>query len=227
MSHKHHRHHKPTDAEKLVLGVKILVGIIACLLSVALSVWVICEVEGSDKGGNESLTAFDKLRIVSIVEMPAQAVQIVQSAGVSRRKETINAVLDSAASLGHPGVIPYVVSALCRQFPDDMETTLHKAIDLQPPFILVYAWAAVDHWPSKVEQISYILGKKSPRLAPVIAGSLAEHTTDREAIIRGLKRGIPEFDPDIHFDLTLDPSLKDPAHSADVEPVRDHPNSDK
>jgi len=66
---------------------------------------------------------------------------------------------------------------------------------LQPDLVLIYTQVAAERLPSQIENISYVAGKKSPWNATGIAQTLAQQTHDLDAITRGLKRGIPEYQP--------------------------------
>jgi len=91
--------------------------------------------------------------------------------------------------------MPCLVSGLARQFPDRLAVILDAALELQPDQVLVFARACVAQLPNRVEEISYLLGKKSPWNAAAIGQTLSEQTTDHDAIVRGLKQGIPKYNP--------------------------------
>ena len=154
--------------------------------------WVVMQEQPSSPAGN---TSFEALRTVPVPEMPARAVDIVQAIDVSGRDAKIQEVLKSANVLARPGILPYLVGALAANFPANLEAILGTAIDLKPELVLILVQTAELRQPAQVETIAYIAGKKSPWNATQITQTLAQGTQDLGAITRGLKRGIPEYQP--------------------------------
>jgi len=171
---------------------RLAFAILAFFLSAGIITWVLTQQPQPSSSGN---TSFEALRAVSVLEMPALAVNIVQSSDVVGRDAKIQEVLKSVSVLARPGVLPYMVAALVQSFPTNLEAILGTAIDLQPDLVLIFTEVAADRLPSQIENISYVAGKKSPWNATGIAQTLAQQTHDLDAITRGLKRGIPEYQP--------------------------------
>ena len=129
--------------------------------------------------------------------MPAVGISLVKASAPDGRDAMIQEVLKSVSVLARPGALPFVVSALAQAFPTNLEAILGTAIDLQPDLVLIYAQIATLRLPGRVEDISYVIGKKSPIYASDIAQTMAEVTPNLDAIVRGLKRGIPEYQPSV------------------------------
>ena len=171
---------------------RLAFAILAFLLSAGIINWVLTHQPQAASSGN---TSFEALRAVSVLEMPAVSVDLVQASDVGDRDAKIQEVLKSVSVLSRPGVLPYLVAALVQSFPTNLEAILGTAIDLQPDLVLIYTEVAAYRLPSQIENISYVAGKKSPWNATGIAQTLAQQTHDLDAITRGLKRGIPEYQP--------------------------------
>ena len=167
-------------------------AILAFFLAVGIITWVLAQ---QPKVTSSENTSFEALRVVPVPEMPALAVSLVQDTAAADRDAKILEVLKSVSVLARPGVLPYMVSALAQSFPTNLEAILGSAIDLQPDLVLILAQVAANRLPSQIENISYVAGKKSPWNAAGIAQTLAEETHDLDAITRGLRRGIPEYQP--------------------------------
>jgi hypothetical protein len=91
-----------------------------------------------------SFTPFTILSGVSVPEMPAKAADLIQAAAVADREKTAQAVLRAVATIARSGVLPYVVSAICRRNPEVAGPVVTTAIELQPPDVLIFArppWA--------------------------------------------------------------------------------------
>jgi len=159
----------------------------------ALVAWVSFRIwSWNQAGGAVSATDVQALALVPVPELPAQAVALVQANASTNRSAVIAAVLQSVSVKTRPGLLPFMVSALVRNFPDQLEAILDDAIDLQPGLTLVFAQASILQQPGCGEQISYVLGKKTPWLAPDIVKTLAGVVNDEPAFERGLQRGIAE-----------------------------------
>ena len=171
---------------------RLAFAILAFLLSAGIINWVLTHQPQAASSGN---TSFEALRAVSVLEMPAVSVDLVQASDVGDRDAKIQEVLKSVSVLARPGVLPYMVAALVQSFPTNLEAILGTAIDLQPDLVLIYTEVAAYRLPSQIENISYVVGKKSPWNATGIAQTLAQQTHNLDAITRGLKRGIPEYQP--------------------------------
>jgi hypothetical protein len=208
------RHSRPggrTSFSKTRVAAGLLAFFLTFVLVVGVLVYTAPEHSSLD-------TPFNDLRSVSALEMPDRAVRIVQAGAPARQDELIQESLKAVSILARPGILPYTVSALARQFPDRLEAILGAAMDLQPDLVLVYARSCIVQQPSRAEQISYVLGKKSPWNAPAIARILSAGTPDSDAIIRGLQKGIPEYHPQDHL-FDADHQATVPSPSADTPPA--------
>jgi len=170
----------------------LAMGVFLFILSFLLVAWVL---DYTAPRHSPHDTPFDILRTVSVPEMPDRAVSIVKAGDPARQDELIQESLKAVSVLARPGIMPFMVSGLARAFPDQLEVILNTAVDLQPDLVLIYAQSSILQLPSKAEQISYVLGRKTPWNAAAIAKTLSEETRDQKAIIRGLQRGIPEYHP--------------------------------
>ncbi len=171
---------------------RVAVGILAFLLTFVLVAWVLVDTTPEHSSHDK---AFDILSSVSVLEMPDRAVTLVKAGDPAGEDERIQASLSAVSILARPGMMPCLVYALARQFPNHLAVILNTALELQPDQVLIYAQACAAQLPNRVEEISYLLGKKSPWNAAAIAKTLSEQTTDHDAIVRGLKKGIPEYNP--------------------------------
>ena len=183
---------KKTSASGKTSKARLALAGLAFLLSAGIITWVLNRQPQVAAAGN---TSFEALRAVSVLEMPALAVDLVQASEVGDRDAKIQEVLKSVSVLARPGILPYLVDNLVKPFPTNLEAILGTAIDLQPGLVLIYTQTAATRLPSQIENIAYVAGKKRPESAEGIAQILAELTHNLDAITRGLKRGIPEYQP--------------------------------
>jgi hypothetical protein len=131
------------------LGASGLLALLACLFSAP--------------GGNAHYaTPFAALSSVPVPEIPAKAADLVHAAAASTREQTVNEVLRDVAAIARPGVLPYVVSAICRRTPEATGSVLATAIDLQPGDVLIFTRAALCAAPDQAEQIVYSASKAEP-----------------------------------------------------------------
>ncbi len=188
-----HRHkQKKWRARPSISTARVAVGILAFVLTFILVIWVLLDTAPVSVAADRP---FDSLRSVSVLEMPDRAVSLVQVGDPAGVDERIRESLGAVSVLARPGLMPCLVASLARRYPDHLAVILDTALDLQPDQVLVFARASATQLPGRVEEISYLVGRKSPWNASAIAKTLAEQTTDPDAIVRGLKRGIPEYNP--------------------------------
>ena len=89
----------------VLLSASGMLALLACLLSA--------------HGGNAvNSTPFIALSSLPVPEIPAKAADLVQAAAASEREKTAQEVLRVVSVIARPGVLPYVVSAICRGNPD-------------------------------------------------------------------------------------------------------------
>ena len=79
-----------------------------------LVVWLV----SAPGGQTVAPTPFLALSRVPVPEMPAKAADLVQAAPILEREATAAAVLRAVTTMARPGVMPYVVSAICRRNPE-------------------------------------------------------------------------------------------------------------
>jgi len=127
----------------------VLAVLLACLLSA--------------HGGNAvSSTPFLALSGVSAPEIPAKAADLVHAAAASDREQTARDVLRAVSTIARPGVLPYVVGAVCRGNPEVAGPMVATAIELQPEDVLIFSRAALCAAPGQVEQVVFAACKAAP-----------------------------------------------------------------
>jgi len=141
-----------------------------------------------------SFTPFTILSGVSVPEMPAKAADLIQAAAVADREKTAQAVLRAVATIARPGVLPYVVSAICRRNPEVAGPVVTTAIELQPPDVLIFCQAAVSAAPGQVEQIVAAACQASPgSFANVALVAFRQLPAANNLILAGLARARPDL----------------------------------
>jgi hypothetical protein len=143
-------------------------------------------------------TNFDAIRIARVPEMPALAVDLVAGASTLDRPDAIRDVLKAISVSARPGVLPYAVSALLRQYPEDYEVILQSAAEVFPASDVMYAAAAAKACPDRAEQITYLLARSAPEICVPIAVVVWQqvHGSEQE-IIRGLTNAVPRIAPSV------------------------------
>lgn len=174
---------------------KSLVGLVSVIGLAVLVVWL-----ATTRGGEPpAATPFLALSRVPVVEMPAKAADLVQAAGSLERQTTAAAVMQAVATMARPGVMPYVVSAICRRNPEVAGTVVATAIQLQPEDVPYFCRAAVCAAPERVEQIVESACTARPdsfaNVALVASGRLP---TANNLILYGLTNALPGLQP--YFD---------------------------
>ena len=174
---------------------KLLKWLAALGAAVGLAVLVIWLVSAPDSQA-VAATPFLALSRVPVVEMPAKAADLVQAAGPLERQNTAAAVLQAVATMARPGVMPYVVSAICRRNPDLAGTVVATAIQLQPEDVPYFCRAAVCAAPDRVEQIVESACTARPdsfaSVALVASGRLP---AANNLILYGLTNALPGLQP--------------------------------
>jgi hypothetical protein len=160
-----------------------------------LAVLLLCLCSGY--GGNaDASTPFIALSSVSVPEIPAKAAELVHAAAAPDREQTAQAVLHAVSAMTKPGVLPYVVSAICHGNPEVAGTVVKTAIELQPDDVLIFSQAAVDAAPGQVEQIVYSASKAAPgscaNIALVVSG---QSPSANNLILAGLVGAFPGLKP--------------------------------
>jgi hypothetical protein len=145
-------------------------------------------------GKAASPTAFTALSSVSVPEIPAKAAELVRAAASSDREQTARDILRDVTLIARPGVLPYVVSAICRSNPETSEAAVATAIILQPQDTLFFCKAALCAAPSKVEEIVFSACQVAPSAcANVAMVAYRECPYANNLIFAGLARGRPDL----------------------------------
>ena len=119
-----------------------------------------------------------------VPEIPAKAAELVHAAAASDRDRTAQDVLRAVSTIAKPGVLPYVVSAICRGNPEVAGSVVATAIKLQPENAVVLSKAALCAAPGQVEQIVFSACKAAPAsCAEVALAASGEQPAARDLIL--------------------------------------------
>ena len=163
-----------------------------------LAVLVACLVPAPG-GQAVAATPFLALSRVPVPEMPAKAANLVQAAPVLERETTAAAVLRAVATMARPGVMPYVVSAICRRNPEVAGAVVATAIQLQPDDELAFCRAAVCAAPDRVGQVVASACVVAPAsFANVALVAFGRCPAANHLILDGLTNALPGLIP--YFD---------------------------
>lgn len=137
--------------------------------------------------------------------MPAQAAELVQAAPVLQRESTAAEVLRAVTTMARPGVMPYVVSAICRSSPEVAGTVVATAIQLQPDDELAFCRAALLAAPDQVDQVVVSACTAKPGSFANVAMVALGCRRDAEALILdGLTNALPALMPFLDRARSLD-----------------------
>jgi hypothetical protein len=136
------------------------------------------------------------LGCVPIPEIPAQAVALVRSAPAALRVSVVTNMLWAVAGLARPGVMPYVISSLCRAYPDLADVVVGTAVEINnTPFVTIFSAAKVAA-PDMISKITMGAFKARPEAFADIALAVAEHTSVSSTnILRDLSKALPNLQP--------------------------------
>jgi len=141
-------------------------------------------------------TPFQALSLVSVPEMPAKAAELVEAAPVLNREATAAAALRAVTTMARPGVMPYVVSAICRSNPEVAGIVVATAIQLQPDDELAFCRAAVLAAPDQVEQVVVSACAAIPgSFANVAIVAFGCRPSADRLILDGLTNSLPALKP--------------------------------
>ena len=162
-----------------------------------LAVLVVCLVPAP--GGHAvAATPFLALSRVPVPEMPAKAADLVQASPVLERETTATAVLRAVATMARPGVMPYVISAICRRNPEVAGAVVATAIQLQPDDELAFCRAAVCAAPDRVEQVVASACAAAPAsFADVALVAFGRCPAASHLILDGLTNALPGLKPSL------------------------------
>ncbi len=162
----------------------------AILLAVCVGLGVLGYVLAGSTAPSASSTPFTVLSGVSVTEIPAKAADLVQAA--TNRAQTAQEVLRAATTIARPGVLPYVVSAICRRNPEVAETVVATAIRLQPQDVLYFCRAALCAAPGQVQPIVFSACQVLPGSFGNVAMVAFKQLPDaRNLILAGLTGALP------------------------------------
>jgi len=174
------------------MKLKWLVGLGAAVGLAALVVWL----APAPGGLAVAATPFLALSRVPVPEMPATAADLVQAAPVLERESTAAAVLRAVTTMARPGVMPYVVSAICRRNPEVAGAVVATAIQLQPGDELAFCRAAVCAAPDRVEPVVASACQAAPASFANVAMVAFECRPDADhLILHGLTNALPGLMP--------------------------------
>jgi len=140
-------------------------------------------------------TPFIDLSAVSVPEMPAKAADLVQAAAAANRARTVQDVLKAVSVIARPGVLPYVVSAICSRSPEAAGATVSMAVGLQPEKVLIFCRAALCSAPSQVEEIVFSACRAMPAAWIDVAETAATQVPSaRDAILAAVGRARPDLE---------------------------------
>ncbi len=145
------------------------------------------------RGGNaREATPFLALSAVSVPEMPAKAAELVAEAEPAARDLVTDDVLRAAATMTKPGVMPYLVSAICHRCPTNAEAAVTTATELQPDDVLIFVKAAICAAPGEVEKIVYSACKEAPNHSANIALIASrELPSQKNLVLAGFANALP------------------------------------
>ncbi|MEI7732171.1 MAG: hypothetical protein WCO56_21530 [Verrucomicrobiota bacterium] len=140
----------------------------------------------------------------SVVELPDVAARLVLNASAENRATVAREVLQATASLSKPGVLPFVVSAICRSVPEVAAVVATSAVQLQSSEAAACIRAAVSSAPDRANQIVFALCQQYPGSYNFIATIAAEQAgSQARSILDAVAAAIPEFQPYLQQALAL------------------------
>jgi hypothetical protein len=141
-------------------------------------------------------TLFIALSSVTVPEIPAKSAELVSAAPSADRGQTACDVLRAASAIAKPGVLPYVVSAICRADSDIAGSVVATAIELRPDDTPIFCEAALCAAPSQVEEIVFESCKASPPSCASVAVIAHTHLpTANDSILAGIVDALPDLTP--------------------------------
>lgn len=169
----------------------VLLGVLAIL---AASLAFILAAPGGHAAGS---TPFSALSSVPVPEVPAKAAELVHASGGS--EDTAREVVRTASAITRFGVLPYVVSAICRRNPETAGAVVATAIELQPENALILLKAALCAAPRQAEQIVFSACQASPGSdGDMMLLACSQLPSARNEIRAGFLRARPELK--LYFD---------------------------
>ena len=165
-----------------------------CGVGGVLAILVWCPPSAPGASSSDS-TPFIALSAVSVPEIPAKAAELVGAAGDSDRIQIGRDVLRAVSAIAKPGVLPYVVSAICKRSPEVAASVVAAAIGLQPEETLVLEKAAICAASGQVEKIVFSASRAAPAVSIDIALlAFRELPSASELIRTGLGNARPDLE---------------------------------
>lgn len=147
-------------------------------------------------GGSVPSTPFLALSSVSVPEIPAKAAELVHTAAAPDREQTARDVLRAVSAIARPGVLPYVVSAVCRGNPEVAGPVVATAVELQPGDVLIFSQAALCAAPGQVERVVFAACRAAPlSCASIALAASRQLPSATNLILAGLAGARPELKP--------------------------------
>lgn len=144
----------------------------------------------------ERMSPLAALTRVPVPELPARAVELVRDSTPASRVETITNTLWAVSGLARPGVMPYVVSALCRSYSEFAGLVVETAVQINNTPLLTIISAAITAAPDRTKEISVAAFKANPAAFQQTAMVLAERTgISSTNILQELCEAVPNLQP--------------------------------
>lgn len=149
-----------------------------------------CLLAGSLKA---NLPVVGVLQNQQLIELPARAVCMVEETSSTNRAVIIQQIIRSEPVTGHPGILPFVVSALVKKYPGSLDDVLGTAIEGSPDLVLVLAQACITQLPGKGEEIGRVVTRKTPWNVKEITQLLYDGSSGVGAVSEGIRRGLDQY----------------------------------
>lgn len=137
-----------------------------------------------------------QLSQVAAPELPARAVALVQAASDNAKISMITNTLWAVSGLARPGVMPYVISALCRANPTLADVVVGTAVEIDNTPIITIICAAKAGAPNMVEKMAVAAFRGNPAAMQDTALSFVNQTTlSSTNILNDLGEALPNLEP--------------------------------
>ncbi len=177
------------------MKLKLIVLPVGLAVLAILVVWLL----SAQGGGAVPSTPFIALSGVPGPEIPNKAAELVHTASAVDHAQAAQDVLRVVPLIAaSPGVLPFVVSAICRGDPETAGTVVARAIQLQPEDDLIFTKAALCAAPGQVEQVVASACKAAPgSYAQVALVASRQLPGAYDLILAGVLSGLPALKPDL------------------------------
>jgi len=163
----------------------LVVSIVFCLHTVQSSAFV-----------SQDQSPLAQLSHVSIPEIPARAVALVQAAPADAKISVITNALWAVSGLARPGVMPYVINALCRANPQLADVVVGTAAEIDNTPIVTIICAAKAGAPDMIEKMAVAAFRGNPEAMRDTALTLVTQTTLTSTnIFNDLGEALPNLEP--------------------------------